>query len=77
MSYKTDKLYGRQGGRFRDEGAEPTLDGPPCNVCGRPMIVGQKLRHGVCSPPLACCGWPEDLVGDRAKHAAQHAEVLP
>lgn len=73
MSYKTDKMYGRQGGRFRDDGAKPNLDGPPCSVCSGPMIAGQKDRHGVCSPPLPCCGWPEDMVGDVKVHIAAHA----
>lgn len=74
----TDLAYGRQGGRIV-KGA-PTIPGPArhCEVCGGRMVVGQSRRHAACSPPLPCCGWPEDLVADRAYHEAQHADpTLP
>lgn len=46
-----------------------------CNVCERPMLLGQKERHLMCSPLMTCCDTPEDLVPDKVKHAKQHAEV--
>ena len=49
-------------------------EGPPCQECGRPMLAGQKKRHGVCSPKLSCCDAHVDLV-DLKPHMAQHAEV--
>lgn len=49
---------------------------PKCNVCDRPMILGQKDRHFVCSPPSECCDYPIDLIHDPIKHAQQHAEQL-
>jgi len=74
MTQKTDMLYGRQGGRLvawdeRDGTAKP------CMVCGLPMLAGQKTRHFVCSPPMPCCGWPEDLIQDKRLHAKNHAEA--
>lgn len=51
--------------------------GPPCEVCGLPMLAGQKARHGVCSPKLSCCGSHQDLVGDIDEHHRQHAEAAP
>ncbi len=71
VSYTTDKLYGRQGGRIV-QGPITTHDGPPCNICSSPMIAGQKHRHAVCSPPMPCCDYPSDLVQNKAKHTADH-----
>jgi len=50
-------------------------EGPPCRECGRPMLGGQKVRHGVCSPLLDCCGAHVDLVHDLTRHAGDHAEA--
>ena len=61
---------------FRRGAPEPSrTTGRPCEVCGLPMLAGQTRRHGVCSPKLSCCGAFEDLVGDPAEHARQHAEI--
>lgn len=49
--------------------------GPPCEVCGGPMQVGQRRRHYACSPRLECCGAFSDLVPDIAQHRADHAEA--
>jgi len=62
-----DMRYGRRGGGWSD-GNGTNLNGPPCEVCGAPMLGGQKRRHGTCSPPLECCGQPHDVVGDVAIH---------
>lgn len=74
-SWTRDKLYGRRGGNWVD-GDGNTLAGPPCGECGEPMILGQKVRHAVCSPPTECCGWPIDLIADMPKHMKQHAELV-
>jgi hypothetical protein len=61
---------------FRKGAPEPSrVQGPPCAECGRPMLGGQRKRHGVCSPRLRCCGAHEDLVPDLMKHAADHADA--
>ena len=73
-NWTRDKLYGRRGGNWiSGEGGSRT--GPPCSVCGEPMVVGQKVRHGVCSPPSECCGYPIDLIHDMPRHLKQHAEM--
>ena len=72
-----DLRYGRRGGGWRDDAA-PRLIGRPCEVCGRPMLVGQKTRHYVCSPRLPCCGRPADLIGNDAaiaRHIAAHRDM--
>lgn len=73
----TDLRYGRRGGGWVPSGARSTTAAAPrlCEVCGFPMLVGQKRRHVVCSPQLACCGAFEDAVPDLAKHRRDHAEV--
>jgi hypothetical protein len=70
-----DMVYGRRGGGWTDGTGAATADAPRCEVCGRPMVAGQRKRHGICSPPMACCGAPEDLVRDKALHAKQHTET--
>ncbi len=50
-------------------------EGPPCSECGRPMLAGQKGRHGVCSPKMGCCDARSDLVRNPTEHKAQHAEM--
>lgn len=61
---------------FRRGAPEPSrTSGPPCEVCGRPMLGGQRRRHGICSPKLSCCGAFEDLVPDIVEHRRQHAEI--
>lgn len=49
MSKRTDVLYGRRGGRMAGQGRDP--DAPLCEVCRKPMHVGQRKRHFTCSPP--------------------------
>lgn len=49
--------------------------GPPREVCGRPMALGQRRRHYVCSPRLECCDTHEDLVPDLMQHRRDHAEA--
>lgn len=71
-----DASHGRQGGRVVPWKRSATRrEVPLCEVCNRPMLVGQRRRHGVCSPPLDCCGSPVDLVGDPAKHIRDCVEV--
>jgi len=67
-----DLHYGRRGGGWSD--AIPS-EARACEVCGGPMLGGQRRRHGVCSPRLECCGAFVDLVPDLDKHAKAHAEV--
>jgi hypothetical protein len=77
MSTRTDKAYGRQGGRFLPDDYTPIPDeatAPRCEVCGGPMVCGQTGRHGACSPPAPCCGYPVDLIRDPKDHAKQHAD---
>jgi hypothetical protein len=78
MSRKTDLAFGRQGGRFLPDNYVPTdfVNAPPCNICGAPMLLRQKERHAICSPPAPCCGYPVDLIQDHIKHAEAHAEML-
>lgn len=72
----TDLRYGRQGGRISSGAPRSRAAGPPCQVCGQPMVAGQRVRHSVCSPTVPCCGWPIDLIPDLAKHQADHAADL-
>lgn len=51
--------------------------GPPCEVCGGPMLAGQRRRHAVCSPRLECCDTHEDLVPDLVEHRLDHVEAGP
>lgn len=68
--------YGRRGGGWVPSGAPLATKAPRlCEVCGFPMLVGQKRRHVVCSPQLPCCGAFEDAVPDVAKHRRDHADV--
>lgn len=67
--------YYKHHGFRRGAPEQPRTQGPPCNVCGMPMLGGQKKRHGVCSPKLPCCDAHEDLVGDLREHAKQHREA--
>lgn len=69
-----DMRYGRRGGGWID-GTLDTSTAPSCEVCGGPMLGGQRRRHGVCSPRLDCCGAYTDLVGDMAKHVKAHQEI--
>ena len=46
---RLDSAYGRRGGALT-EGHRPRRTGPPCDVCGMPMILGQVARHHVCDP---------------------------
>lgn len=69
-----DVVYGRRGGRWSDSPVS-RVPAKRCEVCGLPMLVGQKDRHGVCSPPLDCCGAPVDLVGDVVAHRRMHLET--
>jgi len=71
---KRDMVYGRRGGGWVD-GAGATTDGPGCDVCGAPMLAGQKRRHAMCGPRCPTCGHPEDLIANVAKHRAEHAEA--
>lgn len=48
-SSANDIRYGRRGGRLT-KWSDHT-DTSPCEVCGRPMVLGQTRRHFVCSPP--------------------------
>lgn len=69
----TDLRYGRQGGRIvSGSSVRPRGSGPPCQECGHPMVAGQRVRHYTCSPPVACCGLPSDLIPDLARHQADH-----
>jgi len=43
-----DMRYGRQGGRIVAFEDCPSLEGKPCDVCGRPMLGFQKGRHFSC-----------------------------
>lgn len=75
-----DARHGRQGGRvvpFDLEVApvsERIARAPRCEVCGGPMMLGQRRYHFACSPPLSCCGVPVDLVPDPVKHKREHLE---
>lgn len=71
---RRDAAYGRRGGGWSDSDGQGAT-GPACSVCGRPMVVWQKGRHGVCSPRLECCGAYTDLVADLAAHAKAHQEM--
>lgn len=74
VQQRRDAAYGRRGGGWSDsDGSGAT--GPPCEVCGRPMVARQKHRHGVCSPLMECCGAYSDLVADKAAHAKAHREM--
>lgn len=73
MSKKTDLLYGRRGGYFAPDNYTPTdiAGAPVCDVCGSPMIVGQRQSHFICDPDsmvgkrCACpAGCTTELVGD-------------
>lgn len=68
-----DLAFGRRGGGWSDADVEAIVRS--CEVCGRPMLGGQRKRHGVCSSRLECCGAYTDLVRDIDKHAADHAEM--
>lgn len=68
-----DLHYGRRGGGWSE--STGIVDGPACEACGKPMLGGQRKRHGVCSPQLECCGAYADLVPDHAKHAKDHADM--
>lgn len=68
-----DLVYGRRGGGWKD--GDPLDTSPRCEVCGDPMVAGQKRRHGVCSPRLECCGAYTDLVGPLDVHAKAHREL--
>lgn len=73
---KIDMAYGRRGGHWRDNNEDLRIDRcPRCSVCGLPMVVGQKVRHGVCSPLMPCCDARQDMVRDKDLHAKQHAEL--
>lgn len=78
MSRKTDLAFGRQGGRFLPDDYIPIdfKNARRCGVCGKPMLVGQRERHAICSPLSPCCGYPVDLIQDPVKHAQAHAEML-
>ena len=69
-----DLAFGRRGGGWAENSA-PADRGRPCQVCGKPMLAGQRNRHGVCSPRLECCGAYTDLVPGLDKHAKAHAEM--
>lgn len=71
---RIDAAYGRRGGGWSDSTVN-TGKAPRCSVCGLPMVAGQRERHGVCSPPMPCCGAYSDLVPDLKLHAKQHAQV--
>lgn len=43
-----DLLYGRRGGRWVAPGQGAT-EGPPCSICGGPMLDGQTDRHRACA----------------------------
>lgn len=47
-----DMRYGRQGGRIVPyDGTSPRGDrAPRCDVCGGPMLCGQRNRHHMCDP---------------------------
>lgn len=70
MSTHTDSIYGRRGGRFLPDGYEATdfANARRCNVCGRPMVVGQKVRHFICSPIAECGCGPVDLLSPKHHH---------
>lgn len=73
---RIDATYGRRGGNWRDDNNDLDIKRcPKCSVCGLPMVCGQKVRHGICSPLMPCCDARVDLVPDKAKHAKQHAEI--
>lgn len=46
MSRSSDIHYGRRGGRIVPAGQ--TGEHPPCKLCGKPMMAGQTVAHGVC-----------------------------
>jgi hypothetical protein len=70
-----DLRYGRRGGGWADTPQRPRVTGRPCDVCSQPMVVGQRSRHFMCSPPAPCCGHPIDLIPDMAKHRADHSSA--
>lgn len=45
---RTDLVFGRRGGGWVPDGHVTVTTGPPCDVCGRPMLLGQRRRHHVC-----------------------------
>lgn len=52
-----DIRYGRQGGRIV-AWDHPPLDistAPACAICGRPMLLGQNVRHWTCGPICPGC----------------------
>jgi hypothetical protein len=44
-----DIRYGRRGGGWVPDGATPAQFDRPCELCGTPMVAGQRHRH------IACC----------------------
>lgn len=75
MSKKTDIKFGRRGGRFLPDNYEQTdfANAPTCDVCHRPMVMGQRDRHHICDltsmvGERCVCrpGCTDELVGDGA-----------
>jgi len=51
-----DLRYGRRGGGWTDDpDAGHRTEGPPCDECGRPMLLGQRNRHHTCGPKCPTC----------------------
>jgi hypothetical protein len=73
VSRKTDIKFGRRGGRFLpdDYVSVDFANAKRCDVCGGPMVVGQRGRHYVCDPEsmvgrrcVCAPGCTGELVGD-------------
>lgn len=53
MSRALDTKWGRQGGRIVPWQAPASDDTPGrCDVCGGPMLAGQRGRHAGCTAPI-------------------------
>ena len=49
------------------------MNGPACEVCGRPMVLGQLRRHGVCDPNHPAYQKPAERPIDRGMAGSQQA----
>lgn len=68
MTARTDLAYGRGGGRYAPMNPGVDLNGPRCEMCGQPMVLGQRSTHFLCTPPAECCSWPTGLLGPKHTH---------
>jgi len=50
MTARTDVTHGRQGGRIVTGRSDRPA--PPCEICGRPMHLGQRRTHIACTEEL-------------------------